>query len=308
MAVAACTFVRDFGSAELSNRYTDESISARYIITLDAASDDWPTILEQAQAISGGGNTAPPLRGESWPTNPGYGLYAKRFTMRLENAENSLLRVLLDVSYLPLDAGEPDPGTSPDNPLFWPAEYDIQYAEEEFVVEQAKNVEAFTGAGGYGRPAGTLGPVTNSAGDETEEPLVDVERVAVVKIVKNVPNLDTIVSVNTNYARTTNSDNFLGAGPRRAKFIGAESGGKQNANGIIYYPMTVSVAIHKTTDRVVNNVGWNNLDFDGKKVKYTVNNDDPSSPQFLTLSGGRTTAVTKVTYRYLDEVSYAGLL
>ena len=149
----------------MSNRYADESVTARYVITLDAPSDDWPTILAQAQSLTTSGSTyAPPQRGELWPTNSDYGLYAKRFTMRLEDPEKSLKRILLDVSYLPLDPGEPDPGNSPDNPLFWPAEYDIQYAEEEFVVEQARNVEAFTGAGGYGRPAGTLGPVTNSAG------------------------------------------------------------------------------------------------------------------------------------------------
>lgn len=309
MAVTSCKFHREFGEADLSYRYGNESVTGVYIIGMNAIADDWATTLAQAQAL-GSPNDAPPQRGAAWPANPGYGLYAKKFRLRPD--PNLPTQAYLTVTYEPLEPGESNPETST-NPLFWPAEYDVQYMEEEFVIEEARNVEAFTGTN-HTRTANTLGPVVNSALDETEEPLVDIERIAVVKIRKNVPSLNAIVTQNVNFARTTNSDSFLGAGARRAKFIGAESGGRQIANGIEYYPMLTSVAIYKTTDRVVNNVGWNNIDFGGTKVKYMVEDDEtgdlvaPSAPGFLTLAGGRSTQPVKITYRYLDAVSYASLL
>lgn len=310
MAVTSCVREREFGQASLSYKYGGESVTERFRIDMDAQSLDWPTILSQAQAL-GGGNTPPPARGAAWPANPTYGLYAKEYQFRVD--PQRVTRCYLDVQYLPVESGESNPSQSTTNPLLWPAEYDIQYIEEEFVIEEARNVEAFTGTN-HTRAANTLGPVVNSALDETEEPLVDTERVAVVKIVKNVASLNSIVSQNINFARTTNSDTFLGASARRAKFIGAESGGRQVANGIEYFPMITSVAIYKTTDRILNNVGWNNINFGGDKVKYMVTDDEtdeliePSAPGFLTLAGGRSTSPVKITYRYLDAVSYAGLL
>lgn len=297
----------------LSPLYSDETITERFLVTLDTASRNLPAILNSARAAN---PTQFPLRGQSWPLNPGYGLYAKKFDFEMRSDMGK--QWAINVSYLPLEPNEPNTEGSNDNPLLWPATYAVDWVEYEEAITKARNVEALGGStSGAPRAANTLGPVVNGALQEFDEGIFEVVRDPVISITRNVATLDQVLSIESTYSRTTNSDTVYGVGPRRYKYLGVESGGVQTANGISYYTRTVRVQITKTTDRILNNVGWHFwYDDDGTKklARFTVDDDDTkekvpaSEPGFLLRTGNKSTTPETVTYRHLEEVAYAGLL
>lgn len=290
--------------AVLSDRYEEESVTERYLITLDSATSSISTVY--ATGIASGNTNPLPQRGEAWPQRPNYGLYAKRLAFR--HLDKSLLAWQCDVSYLPLTPGEP-PNDAPDDPLQWPATYRIDWVEQEKPIQQARNVEAL-GPDLVRRDANTLGPIVNGALQEYYQPQVYVARDAVVSITKNVATLDEAVARNVNFAGTTNSDTFLGAEARRARFLVAETDGLENANGIEYYAMTTRVQIEKTTDLILNNVGYQG--YVGAFIQRFKDSDgeDVADPVFMKKDGTREEPgkVNTITYRYLDPVPYAPLV
>jgi hypothetical protein len=310
-----CTIDIRSSGGTITRRYSDDSVTERFLVKLDVATRDLISVLNSARAAN---PTQFPLKGQSWPSNPTYGLYADSF--QLEPRNEFQTQWFVTVTYTPLKAGEHNTEGS-GNPLLWPAVFAVDWIEYDEAVTKARNVEAFTAAGAFNRPALTLGPCTNSAGGEFEEGVFETTRDAVLSITKNVATLNEVLSLEGTYAKTTNSDTVYGVGPRRYKYIGVETSGIQTANGISYYARTVRVQVMKTTDRAINNVGWHNINFDGKKVKYKVRKQDESGaaiepavyedaqePGFLTLAGARSEAATTVSYRWLTEVPYAGLL
>lgn len=311
-------------SGTLSRRYTDESWSEVFRVSLDTATRNGPAIITAARAAN---PTEFPLRGQAWPANPTYGLYADTFPIAPYDSLGK--QWLVTVNYVPLKAGEQNNEGTSDNPLLWPAVFTLDWIEREEAITEARNVEAIAQSSPTPRAANTLGLVTNSAGEEFDEGIFKTVRRAVVCITKNVPTLDSVLAVESQYADTTNSDTVYSIGPRRYQYLSVESPGKQIANGITYFARTVRVLVDKTTDRVVNNVGWsswaapaddpfgpitltririNAVDENGKATKEKV---DPAEPMFLQLNGSfvpNSAAATKVTYRYLTETPYAGLL
>lgn len=311
--VLSCKLERNPIRGMFKRNYASESVVETYRIQVDAFGRDLTNILSQAILITPVDNDPLPARGSAWAPDPFYGLYTDEYNITSWNEQQKYYAV--EVSYTPIQPNESNTGEEPgsnDNPLLWPTVYDVQFIEEEYVVEVAKNVQAFTGTN-FTRAALTEGPVTNSAGDESEDPLVDVDRIAVIKATKNVASIDDIIGLNADFIRTTNSDTYVGVGPRRLKFLGCESGGRNVANGYVYYPRTVSVGIYKTTDRDLNNVGFNYIK-DGEKVRRLVKDPETdemvptTTPLFLTNAGGQSDDATKVSYRYLEEVAYTGLL
>lgn len=210
------------------------------------------------------------------------------------------------------DAGEDEQQQSQPNPLSRPAVYDIQYIENEYVVEQARNVEALTG-GGWTRAANTLGPITNANHRRPDEPIVDTVRNAIIVIEKNYASLGTIMSMNEAYQLTTNSDSCnvggQSIGARRLKYMVTRSLGKQVENDVTYYPGVTEIELKKTTDLKLDNVGyeyWNSL---ASAMKRAVDDDNQpvADPVNLALDGGlNDSATSTITYRYLEEVAYAG--
>jgi hypothetical protein len=290
----------------LSDKYANEVVTQRFRISLDAANRNIVNIAELARAAN---PTQFPLRGQAWPDNPTYGLYAKQF--QFEPMSELLTNWKCTVSYQPLEPGESNTG-GVSNPLLWPATYSADWVEYEEAVTEAKNVEAFTG--GPGRAALTLGPVVNTAYQEFDEGLYRTVREMVLNIHRNLPSLDAVAQLNYDFQDTTNSDTYKGQGARRWMFLGAVSPGIQTANGIDYWPTTISVHLKKTTDRKINNVGWKNLNFDGDVVAYKILDDesdqlvDVSEPAFLSLTGARAPDTPlAITYRYLTETAYASL-
>jgi len=292
-------------SGTLSHKYADEVITERFRVSLDAPSRNLPQILNDAYTAN---PSQFPLRGAPWPLNPTYGLFAKQFQF---SAKSELLKHWeIAVNYQPLEPGESNTSGG-SNPLLWPATYSSDWIEYEEAITEARNVEAFTG--GAGRAALTLGAVVNSAYDEFDEGLYRTVREMVLNIHRNLPSLDAVAQLNYDFQDTCNSDTYKGQGIRRWEFLGAVSPGVQTANGVDYWPTTISVHLKKTTDRKINNVGWKNLTFDGEKVMYKVKDDvsgamvDVSEPGFLTLSGARTNTPVVTTWRFLTEVPYASL-
>lgn len=307
---------RRIGSGgSLSRRYSDEGAWEKFRVTLDTATSSIVTACNSARAAN---PTQFPLRGQAWPEHPTYGLYADSFDADIISETAAIWEIT--VRYAPLQPNESDTEGSNDNPLLWPAVFGLEWIEREVAITEARNVEAFTGVN-HSRSALTLGPVVNSALQEFDEGIFDSIREAVLVITRNVPSINDVLAIERDYGLTCNSDTVFGIGPRRYKYLGVETPGRQVANGIVYFPRVIRVAILKTTDKVVNNVGWHNLDFGGNIVKYKVRDVDdngsaieppvyvdPAEPGFLTMAGGRSTTATKVTYRYLTEVPYAGLL
>jgi hypothetical protein len=302
----------------LSRRYSDESVTERFRVRLDTASRSLPTILNLARAAN---PTQFPLRGQAWPAAATYGLYADNFQFTPVGDLQKDWHIT--VTYMPLKPGEPDT-EGDDNPLNWPATYSIEWAEREEAVVEARNIatQGQSSPGGT-RNANTLGPLVNSAGEEFEESVFRTVRRAVLSIHKNIASLDQVLSVEANYADTTNSDTVYGIGPRRYMYYGVESSGVQTANGINYYARTIRVMLDKTTDRYFNNVGWNYCTFVGGqngeskltrfKVKASDDENDEAEvdspePQFLLLSGLKSTTAVTIGYRALQEVPYASLL
>lgn len=310
----SCTLAHHGVSGTLSDKYANESVTEKFFVHLDTPTRNIVSVVNSARAAN---SSQFPLRGEGWPANPFYGLFAKQFNVQMRNNLGTEWEV--DVTYQPREPKDPDTQND-DNPLNWPPVYTLEFIEYEEAVTEAKNVDKIGDfAPGGPRDALTLGPVVNSALQEFDEGLFVPVRDAVIVITKNVATLDEVLAVDTQFLRTTNSDTIYGVGPRRFKYLGVESGGLQTANGIQYYTRTIKVQKLKTTDSVMNNVGWNYASLkDGKRIlkPFTVKDDDdndvlPSEPQFLNIYGGKpedTDEPTVVRYRYLDEVPYQSLL
>lgn len=217
----------------------------------------------------------------------------------------------ITVEFSAPDQGENEDNQSIENPLMRPAVYDIQYIEQEYVVDKAKNVDALSHGDGKGgnRAANTEGPIVNAAGKRPDEPIVDTERNAVLIIERNYSTLGAIMNLNETYQRTTNSDTVTIGGEsiaaRRLKYLVTRSGGRQVENGIEFYPGITEIELKKTTDRTLDNVGYDY--WDGAKIaRYTVDGEFPGEPINLKLDGTQDgDNTTTITYRYLDGVAYA---
>ena len=212
--------------------------------------------------------------------------------------------------------GPPEPGEDEDqqmqpNPLARPAVYDIQYIESEKVVHKARNRVELTD--GFTRAVGTLGPIVNAAYRRPDEPIVDTERNTVFVIERNYATLGEIAALNEDYQRTCNNDTCtIGGrtiGPNRLKYLVTRSLGKQQEGDVEYYRGATEIELKRTTDLVIDNVGYDY--WDPVKSDYfraqDADGNDTADPVNLDLSGELlSTGTTQLTYYHLEEVAYAG--
>ena len=310
----AITNVRRMRGAQCTLTYDwkNESATETYRIEMDSASRDFPGLLFQAQSTTSGWANPIPLRGFRFPGNLAYPLFVESYQMQTTDEVERYIDVT--VNYTSPKDGEENREDRPTNPLQWPAEYNISWIEEEYVIEEAYNVDPLGPASNRRQPS--FGPVVNGALQEFDEPLVDTRRYPVLQITWNVSSLGSVIALNETFQGSTNKDTFLGAQPRRCKYLVAETSGKQVANDVTYYPMTVTVAVLRTTERLVNNVGWNYRTASGELAPAKVNDEEsgelvrPSEPIFLKLDGAKADKGTApvVRYRYLRELNYSQLL
>ena len=328
MALSVTSVTCFDSEADITPDYQSQSVAENFRITISEPSRNFPAIIALAHASQ---PSLFPDIGDPWPQLPLYGLYAKSFKFSKASARGLLLTC--SVNYLPLKSGESDTSNS-SSPLTWPKSYWLEWVEYEQAVTQAKNIDAFTG--GPTRPAGTLGPVVNSAYQEFEEGLFDTVREAVLCVKQNVATLASVINIQATYGGTCNADTVYGVGPRRYKFLGVEASSELIGNGIKYYECTVRVQLTKTTDRFMNNVGWKAFppaaaagvtdivpcmvpeiqykedgtpDIDPATNKALTKKVQVSEPVFLDLAGRQAEKTPlKIGYRYLDEVNYASLI
>lgn len=303
--MATCTLLRKSRRATFTADYKDE-ISRRYKIILDAVPTSEIDVLFAGQTF--GPHPLPPRR-ELIVTG---GVLLRCNSISLAPADEREDVWFADVSYGPLPDGE-DAGQQIENPLERPPVFNIEYIEGEYVIEKAKNVEALSHGDGNGanRAADTLGPIVNAAGRRPDEPIVDVDRNAVLIVMRNFVSLGVIADLNEDFQRTTNSDTItLGANSiaaRRLKYLLTDSQGKQIENDVEFWPGVTRVELKKTTDLILDNVSYDY--WDGSAIApYKVNGERPGEPINLKLDGtdgGDNT--TTITYRHLEPVAYASL-
>lgn len=305
--MALCRKVRSGSKGKFSFDYKDE-ITVEYHATLDSPESDPLTVLTLMQMY--GPNPLPFRRSPYLGIGSLYNLMCTNIELRPD--EKSLSVWYATVTFGPPPTGE-DEEQANENPLARPPIFNIEYIEAEYVVEKAKNVEALSHGDGNGgnRAADTLGPIVNGAGRRSDEPLMDVERNSVLIIQKNFSSLGAIADLNTTYQRTTNSDSVtVGSSTvtaRRLQYQVTESLGKQIENGIEFWPGVTRIELKKTTDRILDNVGydyWNGSEI----APFLVDNERPGEPINLNRDGTANGDYTEtITYRHLTEVAYASL-
>jgi len=290
----------------LTNDYKD-SISESYLVQYDAIPSNIYTALQQAQNDS----TNPlPTRFASYAKTPALNIFVR--SIGFQFTTESRLWVLFTYTYGPPEKGE-DQDQQIENPLNRPAVFNIERFDSEYVIHTAKNVEALLHGDGNleARAAGTEGPIVNAAGKRPDEPVVDTESNAVLIIKKNYPNLSAIEKNNATYQRTTNSDAVGSYAARTLKFLSAESQGSSTEGNFTFFPAVTRVEVKKTTDLIIDNVGYEYFDVMSTNWAKARDKDDQpmSEPINLKLDGSEGgTHATRITYRYLKEIPYTNLL
>lgn len=298
-------FIKVSGSA--TNDYQD-SVSLVYQVTYDSVPTNFYNALVRAQQATGspvplrrsvyaGGFTSPPP-------------YCTNLQGEMQSDDHRAVWQWTATFTVP-PPGEQDEEQQNENPLLRPPVFNIRYMERERVIDKAKNVEALSHGDGSGgnRAALTEGPIVNAAGKRPDEPLVDTDRLEVLVIEKNYASLAQIVTRNRTYKATTNSDTVQGYSARELRYLMTESIGKQFENGIEFWPGVTEILAGET-DLTLDNVGyeyWDAAESNWKRA-VDVDNEFMAEPINLKLDGdqGGTNATT-ITYRYLEEVSYASL-
>lgn len=280
-----------------------------------------------------------PLKGANYSRHGTTDLnsYALSFNWRKPDAVNAPRRWHVGVHYGPLENTTSGQLSEP-NPLQWPTEYWVEWTEEQVPVARATIVDSLDH---IGRAAGTDGPIINSAGEETVNPLMKTIYYPILVAQKAYATLNEIIALNTSYQDSTNNNTFFGAPARTAKYLLTESGRLQRTQGVQFYLGVTRIWFKKTTwDLKVLNNGMSSLQknaagqylgqnfpppFDYPKLyRYMVRdlsyeaNGTPiegewvpsSEPANLALDGTpRATDLPAIhlTYRDLAELNYVGI-
>ena len=305
MATPSCVLVPERISANLTDNYQD-TVTEVYRCIYDSVQSNIYAALMTAQ------QTGPnPVPTRSALYTGASNIFARTISPTFESASREA--ILWSVTYSPPDKGEDEQQQS-ENPLLRPAKYNVEYIDTERKIEKARNVQALShaGADGANRPADTEGKILNAAGVPPDVPRMHTTRHPVLVVERNYSQLKNIVDQNESYLESTNSDAILDFGVRTLKFLVTESLGKHVENEIEFWPGVTRVEVMKTTDLVLNNVGMQYWDTDKTKlvpIPVGEKNDPTTEPLNLTLAGGKGgDESTTITWRYLEEKSYATLL
>lgn len=288
-----------------------DRFTLRYLVRFDTIQTDPYAAL--ALALAASPDPVPQLR-----TN--YGTRQNIFVESINaiaTTENRL-HYYYDVVYAVPPVGNQNTGQQDPDPTQRPGERNIEYIASEYVVTQARNVEALPHGDGKGgaRAANTLGPIVNAAGKRPDEPIIDTEYNGVLVFTKNYASLGAIDALNRQYQRTTNNSSTLGYEPRRLKYLVTESLGETFEGEQAYWPGQTRVEIKKTTDFIMDNVGYEyweetvpfgeeSAPDPGFRRARDKNGDTMAEPINLQLDGNKGGDNTEtITYRHLAEINY----
>ena len=285
-----------------------------YQIDVGAISDDATLVLFAGQTATG---LQVPAANEIY--RPGVGAYAQDFSLQPTTENRTVWRC--DVTYTEPEGGG---GTTVDfdlHPILRPPRVSIDYLEKEYVIQEARNVEPLTagtiGGENYSRAADTLGPIANGMNQETIEPFLDTEWSGVMTIRRSVPDLSSLLTLNKDYRRTTNSELVLGLfPPRTLKYQVTRSSDELEQDDIPYYDIETSIEILDTTDIKVQSTGllYKTTDLVGEvdtaAPREGYRNDGPltGEPVHIGTDGTRRPDPQIITYRHLTEKPYTALV
>lgn len=303
---------KTFPSAAFLNTGID-TIVERYEVTFDTVQTSPYDALTEAQAVTTTPDPVPKLR----TVYPGKtNIFCTQISPTI--TDESRKQYYYDVTYQTPEPNSQGPLQQAPNPNDRPGQRNIEYIASEYVVHQARNVEALPHGNGSGgdRAANTIGPIVNAAGKRPDEPIVDTEYNGVLVFTKNYPTLGAIDSLNNTYRRTTNDSLTLGVYPERTlKYLVTESLGQQFEGDIEYWPGQTRIEI-KSTDLILDNVGYDYWDDNADsgaggwvRAKGGENGDeDLAEPINLDLDGFKGgDHTTTITYRHLEPVDYGPL-
>ena len=116
------------------------------------------------------------------------------------------------------------------------------------------------------REAGTLGPITNTAGAVVPVEMYRTVRYPVLVYKKYVTQLDTAKQINDQFENTYNGDSWGTYAKHHARFLQADIGDPEYWDGLERYPLTVEVATRSSPWYLdVPNVGGEVWDDDNKR-------------------------------------------
>ena len=293
-----------------------DRFTLRYLVEFDTRPTNPYTALAIAQLFSTTPDPVPRLRS----VYPGRTNIFVSSTQATPTTESRAV-FYYDVTYSVPDANEQNPPNQDPNPVLRPGQRNIEYVASEYVIDAARNVQLLPHGDGDGRErkAGTLGPIVNAAGKREDSPKVDTEYNAVLVWTKNYTSLGAIDNFNKTYQRTTNSDEVLGYGAHRLKYLVTESLGQQFEGEFEYWIGQTRVEVKKTTDLIIDNVGYDYWQPAvlaarpdpipaGFKTAVDIDDNPMSEPINLKLDGDKGgTHVTTITYEHLTEMAYAPL-
>ena len=284
------------------NKEGQDSITMRYLVQFDRVQSDPYAGLVLAQAANP--DPIPLLRAAFGTSGQSANIFVTSIQPSVAKENRNVY--FYDVVYAAPEPNQQTPLQQNNNPLLRPGVRNIEYIASEWVIDQAKNVEALSNGNGNGgtRSAFTLAPIVNAAGKRPDEPKVDTEYNPVLTYSKNYASLGAIDSLNQAYQRTTNSDTVFGYGVRRLKYLVTESLGQQFENGFEFWPGTTRVEVKRTTDIIIDNVGYDY--WDSTESKH-VRADNQGEPINLSMSGDKDSSKTTITYRYLEDKPYLAL-
>ena len=304
MAVTSCKII--WNNFRLVNR---ESIyTAKYRIISDTRNMSAYTVISQATS-----STPDPfpayfstynLLGESDPS-----AFLKEATCDPLDEENST-HFIGTAIWSPINGEEEtDPHTSRENPLARPTIYWREWEEINVPVEKGWNNPALPG---INRPADTLGPIQNAAGQEPSSPIIKSKRIPVMVAQKNYATLAQIDAIQQTFGDSVNDSTYANYPQGEACFRGITASRPQYEGGVRYYTGTIRVAFQKGGwDYEMVNRGWKYL-LGGELREATVadqngNQVPVAEPINLEIDGSRTPdgqIGTIINYRHRPRVDY----
>ena len=284
------------------NKEGQDSITMRYLVQFDDMQSDPYTSLALAQAATP--EPIPALRAPFGTTGQGQNIFVTAIQPSVAKENRTVY--FYDVVYAAPEPNQQTPLQQNNNPLLRPGVRNIEYIASEWVIDQARNVEALPSGDGKGgsRAANTLAPIVNAAGKRADSEKVDTEYNPVLTYSKNYATLSAIDALNKGYQRTTNSDAVFGYEVRRLKYLVTESLGQQFENGFEYWPGVTRVEVKRTTDLTIDNVGY---DYWNPATEEHIRVENNAEPINLTMSGGKDSVKTTITYRHLEGKAYLTL-
>ncbi|MEN1679248.1 MAG: hypothetical protein AAGJ46_06615 [Planctomycetota bacterium] len=317
--MAATATIVDYGGSSAAD-YRD-TIEIEYEVGYDPAPNDYFDALAQFQ------QAASVSRRARYVTNEPVDIYALSIQGKpLDPRNTKSNRWGWRVQFGPPPAGAPikaDGGGDGSNPggeesggynmlpWEWAPEYNIEYYDSDRPIRTAKNVVTFPrgyGAAGQ-RPFGTDTVLTNTLGERLDETQMAIDRRPVLVISRNYQNLSDIVDLNEKFVDTANSTELQGFGVRTLRYQLTESTGRRVDNGVTYWPGVTRILVEKTTDLIIDNVGyeyWDEAKGELAPAKDSEGNR-VAAPIYLKLDGTPSDVRTWIAYRYLEEEDYTEL-